>query len=115
MTNPLTITTGFGVHGDLIQAEGEIDLATAGELRDALDAVFATDHSSATVVVDLTGVTFMDSAGLSVLLRAAKRAKATGRQLTVAAIPAGPVRRVLDLSGLGTIFPVVDEPGTAPL
>ncbi|PPK66083.1 anti-anti-sigma factor [Actinokineospora auranticolor] len=61
--------------------------------------------------VDLTGVTSTDSAGLSVLLRPTRRATATGRRLVVAATPADPVRRVLDLSGRGTIFPFVDQPG----
>ena len=72
---------------------GQIDVATtdelAGEIRDALD------REPETVVVDLSAVGFFGSGGLSTLLEADGRARASGCRLVV--IPGtGVVRRLLD-------------------
>lgn len=61
----------------VVAAPAEIDVTMAGQLRPLLlEATAATGHS--TVVVDLTGTEFCDSAGLHTLLRAHKRAVAGG-------------------------------------
>lgn len=53
---------------------GDIDFGNVDRLRDCLDTVF--DSGSATVVIDAAGVTFLDSMGLDVLVRAHRRAAA---------------------------------------
>jgi anti-anti-sigma factor len=53
--------------------EGEIDVAAAGAFGEALDQAAALGP----LVLDLSGVTFMDSSGLHVLLRAAEAANGT--------------------------------------
>ncbi|NYV77906.1 STAS domain-containing protein [Streptomyces sp. UH6] len=68
---PLTVTPGTGPGGTpLLIATGEIDLANVQVLARALEALADT---AGTVVLDLTAVEYLDSAGLSVLFRHAER------------------------------------------
>ena len=83
----------------VVAVSGDIDLATAGTLRDAL--LRAVD--SRRVWVDLTEVEFMDSTGLNALVIAHH---ATEGQLVVVC-PEGPPRRALEVSGLHQVLNVV--------
>jgi anti-anti-sigma factor len=64
----------------VLRVEGEVDLSNAGGLGTNLRQLVETDH----VVVDLTGVTFMDSTGVSALIAATKHAANSGTSLRVA-------------------------------
>ncbi len=75
---------------------GELDMASAPPLQDRLLALVGEGRR---VVLDLSGLTFMDSSGLNLLLGVARAAGEQGGALTVAAVSAE-VRRVLDLSGV---------------
>ena len=79
---------------------GDIDVATARELNDNLQAV---ERSSRDVIVDLTGVGFIDAAALRVLILSHRRLAATGRHLTLYNV-SGPPSRVLLLAGLADTF-----------
>ena len=57
----------------------------------------------AKLVLDMSGVTFMDSSGIAVLLRARRQMEHTGGTLRVTAIPAQ-ARRVLDAAGIGRLI-----------
>jgi len=59
---------------------GELDLTTVPQARDALVRMSAT-HPGQTVVVDLDGVTFLDSIGLGVLVGGLRRVRAAGGDL----------------------------------
>ncbi|WP_333774027.1 STAS domain-containing protein [Streptomyces sp. IBSBF 3136] len=68
MTTPLTLTSGRHPDGtDRLTASGEIDMSNAGCLAQALDG-----HPGP-LVLDLTAVEYLDSAGLSVLFAHADR------------------------------------------
>lgn len=84
-------------------ATGEIDLTNAEYLRDALLA--ALNAGATGLVADLTAATFLDSAGVTALVRASRRASVSGAALRLA-VTAAPVLRVLDLVGLGQLVPV---------
>src|SRR5947208_1785551 len=60
----------------VVSVAGELDLHTAGELSAELDGAIARRPKR--VVVDLGGVTFLDSTALGVLVTAAKHARAVG-------------------------------------
>jgi anti-sigma B factor antagonist len=82
---------------------GEVDLACADELREQLHAITAT--ASATGAVDLSGVTFLDSSGLGVLIAAKKRAAASDADLALVD-PSPACRSVLSISGADQFFEI---------
>lgn len=93
----------FGVEllpGDdvvILAVAGEIDAATSPSLRDAmLSALTLTDR----LVLDASGVTFMDSSALHVLIRTQQTAG--GAPSVVVRNPSDQVRRLLQLTGLTT-------------
>lgn len=90
----------------ILVVTGEIDIATAPELRCELDALSLGAHSP--VVVDLSGVTFLDSSGISALV-AARQAVAGTDATLVLLEPSPPVRLVLEISGVGELFEIRDE------
>jgi anti-anti-sigma factor len=85
------------IDGDrLLVVQGELDIATAPELVAMLERLRSHDHP---VVLDLEGVTFMDSTGLTTLMDAWLAAEQNGWAFSVrAASPA--VRRVVELAGI---------------
>ena len=89
----------------VVSVGGEVDLDTASQLGDhALEAV---RDVSPHVVLDLTGVTFMDSTGLKVLLSVQRRAELAGGSFGVAG-PSRSVRKILALTGLDQTFAIYD-------
>jgi anti-sigma B factor antagonist len=80
----------------------EIDIISAPGLRTAL--LDAAAHGRGPVVVDMSRTQFCDSAGLHVLIRAHKRARAEGDDVLVV-ISATAVLRVFAISGLDRIVP----------
>jgi anti-sigma B factor antagonist len=81
-----------GAH--IISLTGEFDLAVAHQLTDR-----AGDLTGATVVIDLTGLTFMDSSGIAALVRARNQQAEHGNRLVLTG-PVGIVERALDVVGL---------------
>jgi anti-anti-sigma factor len=76
---------------------GDVDLAVVDRIGAELDG--AAGSSVAALVVDLSGVTYLDSAGVHLLFKLAHRRHAGGGA-TRLAVPDGPVRRVLELTGV---------------
>ncbi len=93
----LTFARSERSQGPTLVIDGEIDLAVKGELDAQLAALVAVAHGS--TLVDLSGVTFMDSTGTHALLETAAAARAAGAPLVLVAVSA-PCRRVLELSGV---------------
>ncbi|OLB64745.1 MAG: hypothetical protein AUI10_09795 [Actinobacteria bacterium 13_2_20CM_2_72_6] len=97
----LAITVDDRQAPTVLSVGGDIDLNTAPELLQALTAL--VDDGRRALVVDLTGVGFCDSSGLSVLVRVRNRVTELGGTVMLAA--ATPiVQRVLEVSGLDEIF-----------
>ena len=86
---------------------GELDIATTPELEQAL--ADAKADGVAEIVLDLRELSFMDSTGLRALAQANTRAETSGVSL---AIIRGPrqIERVLEISGLRALLPLVDAP-----
>lgn len=89
----------------LVTVAGEVDLETASQLGD--HALAALHEVSPHLVLDLSGVTFMDSTGLKVLLSVQHRADLAHGSLVVVGTTR-PVRRILELTGLDTSFALFD-------
>lgn len=107
----LGVTTDTVVGGYAVEVSGEVDLHTAPRLRTALDEAVASAAGSAdpsTVLVDLSGVGFMDSTGLGELVAAHKALARAGRHLHVVVANAR-VSRLLSLTGLDDVLVVHDD------
>ena len=88
-----------------VTVHGEVDMLSAGVLRDCLTGV--VEHSPVGLIVDLAGVEFLDSAGVTVLVQTYK--KLTDGCRAVLRSPQPGPRRVLELTGLNTVW-TVDPP-----
>jgi anti-anti-sigma factor len=88
---------------------GRLDTASAPSVERALLAIMAP---GARVVLDLSAITYISSAGLRVLLKAAKEARAAGGAFALAA-PQPAVREVLDVSGFDRIIAIHPTPAAA--
>jgi len=88
--------------GSTLLLSGELDLAAAPEFRRALRSL-----GSGPVVVDLSGVTFLDSVGVGLLIGADRRAREAGGRLTLVVGP-GSARQVLVACGVDRIVSIVD-------
>ena len=93
--------------GSTVTVTGEIDSTTAPGLRNCLVEVIARPGTAA-VELDLRGVTFLDSAGLSALATAHRAAVAAGRELRMRCGTTRAVARPLQITGLWGVFTVVD-------
>lgn len=97
-----TVTLNISTRpGPVVTISGEIDIQSGPQLRDLLLNVIRRE--GARLALDLTGVTFIDCAGISVLLAARRRAQLEGGSLRV--LQASPrVRRVITLTRLGPVL-----------
>lgn len=89
---------------------GEIDLYTAPALHGELDGLLSGE-GPAQIVVDMSDVEFCDSTGMNVLLGAHRRAREQGGDLELAS-PRPTIRKILQVTGLETVFTVLDDPAT---
>jgi anti-anti-sigma factor len=81
---------------------GEIDISTAGKLDRAIEQV-SRPEPPARVLLDLGGVTFCDSHGISLLVLASKRLARGGNELVLVNVRES-LLRVLDITGLRDAF-----------
>ena len=105
MSGLLSVEVARDDHRLAILPKGELDMSTAGKLEDAVRAAEATDARR--IVIDLTGVTFMDSSGLKALLEASARARANSNRLRLIRGPRR-VQRVFELTNTEEILPFLD-------
>lgn len=102
MPDGFDITTrhyGRGLH---LQVSGELDVVTAPELQTQVMAAESA-NAAGPVILDFCGVTFIDSAGLRVVLEAHKR---LGDQLRIVVSPA--TRRLFEIADVLDILPLSD-------
>ena len=89
----------------ILTVYGEIDVASVHELERELDAAQKLEPRE--LVIDLDALSFMDSTGLYVLLRAYRSAKANGYSLMLRRVP-DHAMRLLRLTGVVPLFRVID-------
>lgn len=101
------------LHGcSYVSVAGEVDIATAPELTEALDTAIREAGPGSRVVVDLSAVAFFASAGVTALVRAADLADRTGASLRLVVGPSRLVTRPLQVSGADkvlSLYETVDE------
>lgn len=91
----------------VIVVSGELDLASSPALQEELDR--AAESGAGLVIIDLRELDFMDSTGLSVLVRAHQRADEQGRRLAMVKGPQQ-VQRLLSLTGVADRLTLLESP-----
>jgi anti-sigma B factor antagonist len=89
----------------VVEASGRIDSATAPELADVLNEL--AEQGKCNLVVDMSDVDFISSAGLRVLIDTQKRCQRRGR-VVLAEVPM-PIYEAFDLAGFVPLFGFYDE------
>ncbi|WP_169734272.1 STAS domain-containing protein [Hamadaea tsunoensis] len=92
----LSITTDHQAEATVVALAGELDLGSRTRLQAALAEAIEAGRP---VVVDLSGLTFMDSTGIAVLTNARRAAGEAGVPLTVTEAT-GTVERILEMTGV---------------
>lgn len=97
----------------VVTLEGELDKLTSAAARSELDRAVGAER----LLVDLSAVTFLDSAGLHVLFRLARAVTKGGGRLGVVVPPESPLRRVVEITHVAGAALVCDsfEAGSAAL
>jgi anti-sigma B factor antagonist len=107
----MEITTNRYKHSDLVKVDGRIDSATAPRLAETLNAVM--DEGRYKLILDMTDVTFISSAGLRVLVNTQKVCRRYNRgEIVLTNVPTN-IYSALDLAGFTSLFKIFDDNLTA--
>ena len=105
---PVQLELSCRTDGDgnqVVSVTGELDIATAEQAYTFIsDVIDAWETGLTPVSVDLSGLTFCDASGLSVLARIARHARQAGRQLRLTA-PRPSLLKIMRITGLDRAFP----------
>lgn len=82
----------------IVRTSGELDMVVADEFRREVDG-FMEKYCCDNVVLNLNGVTFIDSSGLGVILGRYKKTTLRGGRMVIVGAPVQ-VKRILELSGV---------------
>jgi anti-sigma B factor antagonist len=107
--------TAHRVEGwDVLTVSGELDAHTGPVLRAAIVDVLAHQHA---LVIDMTGLGFLDSSGLGVLVSALRRIRSVGGDLKLV-IDSETIRKLMRLTALDLVFDIsptlAEATATAP-
>lgn len=93
----------LGGHVHVVTVVGELDVATAPELREELDRIAA--RGGRETVVDLLAVSFVDSTALGILVEASRKLKARGGSLRIVCDDRR-IARIMEITGLDRVLRV---------
>jgi anti-sigma B factor antagonist len=94
----------------VVSVSGEVDLATAEPLREAL--VAAEAESASGMVIDLQRVGFLDSTGIGELVGVHRRLRKSERPLALV-VPEGPIRKILAITGMDSVLDLHEDERSA--
>lgn len=101
--SPLKITTRDAATGPVLKLFGELDYANVAELREVLAGLSLRPGQC--LVLDMSGLEFCDSSGITALIAARSDAQAVQADVALAAVPPNTLR-VLRIVGLDQIFTI---------
>ncbi len=111
MSTPLTIEARReSDEAGVLTLSGEVDVSNVAEVREAALKLVSDDTKR--LIVDLSGVTYIDSSGLGMLVGVLKRLRESGGGLAIAGATAR-VRRLFEITGLEQIFSLYDDMAAA--
>jgi anti-sigma B factor antagonist len=88
----------------IVEAYGEIDIASAGELRGMLDS--SRGLGADQLIVDLSGIRFMDSSGLNALIGTARE---LGSSSFAVVVSRPSIRKIFAVTGIDNVIPVFES------
>lgn len=94
-------TRALSGDGHVVVVEGEVDLFTAPELKQAV--IDAIDGGARRVIIDLSETVFLDSTALGVLISAVRRVRARDGELVIVNTDAS-IAKTFEITGLDQIF-----------
>jgi anti-anti-sigma factor len=94
------VDVGGGRDGSVVAPRGELDMATQGELRAAIEQQAARGA----VTLDLSGLRFLDTSGLRLILETAEASRREGFRFSVLPGNAA-VQRLFDVAGVTELVP----------
>lgn len=95
----------------LVGVDGELDHHMAGKLREAVDRKIKSTNA-VNIIFDFSGVGFMDSSGLGVIMGRYKISKMLGGRIIISGAKKQ-TRRILEMSGIDKIITLCDKPEQA--
>lgn len=98
-TGPAMASMVIDIDRGIVRAAGELDIGGAPAMRNALHQMCDSQALGSAIVIDLAGVTFMDSTGLRELLRVTS----DGRRVVLRNVPRQ-VRSLLAMAGVESLF-----------
>jgi stage II sporulation protein AA (anti-sigma F factor antagonist) len=99
----MVLDTVLQDHCLLVRVRGELDHHHAAHLRQGIDRALE-EHGSENLLLNLEGLTFMDSSGIGVLLGRYKRISMQGGQMALCRVSPS-VSKVLEISGVPKLIP----------
>ncbi|MFG2279348.1 STAS domain-containing protein [Streptomyces asoensis] len=108
--NTLGITTRDTPAGPVLEILGDLDYGHAGRLRELLPTIALRPGQR--LVLDLSGMEFCDSSGITALIAAHQHAHAAQADIALAGVPANTLR-ILRIVGLDQIFPLHPDSDSA--
>jgi anti-sigma B factor antagonist len=104
----MEITVQEFKHCDMITVKGRVDSATASQLAHALEA--AHNGGKYKLVVNMSGLEYMSSAGFRALLAAQRNSRRYNRgEVVLSSVPER-IREALELAGFTELFKTFDDP-----
>lgn len=104
----MEISTQEFKHCDMIKVKGRVDSATAPQLAQALEG--ANQNGRHKLVIDMSELEYMSSAGFRALLAAQRNSKKYNRGEVVLATVPDRIREALELAGFTELFKTFDDP-----
>ena len=89
----------------IVSVNGDIDMSSSTQMRDALTPLFQNNNKI--VVVDLSGVSYIDSSGIATLVEGLQWSHTSNNKFRLAALTPG-VKDVFEIARLLTVFEVFD-------
>ncbi|MCP9956234.1 MULTISPECIES: STAS domain-containing protein [Streptomyces] len=108
--NPLTITERHTAAGPVVAVSGDLDYAHAATLRERVERLALRPGQC--LVLDLAGLEFCDSSGITALLAARQHALAARADIALASVPANTLR-ILTMVGLDQVFALRSDAASA--
>jgi anti-anti-sigma factor len=108
--SPLKIIRRDAETGPVLEVVGDLDFVHAPELREHISRLVVPPGRR--LVLDLAGLEFCDSSGITALIAARTHAHAAQADIALAAVPANTLR-ILHIVGLDQIFPLYPDSDTA--